>query len=266
MLRNNIISRSASIGLKFISTTALTSVNNTIEDNFIYDNEIGMSISGHVAGDYRYVNMNVTKNVVSQTGLGAHTGRSLGWAIDTQDYDTADISENFILLQTVPTNSQGLATTASPSYRNVSIHDNMFYAVNGNSITNTPYAAWTGNTIANNFILAVPGGSCAIQNTGAFTGIAFSNNRYSGTNAFCLNTTHTTLSAWNTASGETGSSMFTGTLVDPTRTVATYATSLGYASVDAFFQAATSMNQLNWDDKLTAPAINAYIKAGFKLN
>jgi hypothetical protein len=264
VLRDNILSRAGSMGLKFISEPGATnSTNNLIDNNFVYDNEIGMGISGNTTGNYRWMNSTITNNVISETGLSAHTGRGLGWSFNTQDTDVGEISYNYILHQTVATNSYGFDVDNSPTYRSVNIHHNTVYAVNGLGFTMSAAAAWSGNTVHDNIVAASPSGACGVNTMGSVTGTTWSNNRYSGVTPYCQNYSTVTQSAWNAATGDTGSSAFTGTFVDSTRTLETYAATLGYANVDALLTAAAAMDRYHWDTRLTAPAINVYIKAGF---
>ena len=185
--------------------------------------------------------------------------------MDLQDIDVGNISNNYILHQTIATNSAGLSVTGSPSFRNVTLQGNTFYAVGGGALKLAPRAIWEGISISNNFLLAPPTGACTVSNNGGFTGTTYSNNKYSGANSFCLGNTPVSLSTWVNSSGESPIAMFTGALIDPTRTLGTYARSLGYADAAAFLAASQQMHRYNWNPALTAPAVNAYIKAGFAL-
>ncbi len=60
---------------------------------------------------------------------------------------------------------------------------------------------------------------------------------------------------------DTGATTFTGTFVDPTRTLTTYAIENGYPTNDTFLRAAVqSQSRFNWNTVFTAKAINRYIK------
>lgn len=265
LITENLITRGSSMGIKVTADNPTNTTNLTIDNNFIYDNEIGLSISGNDHGNYRFNNITVTNNVISETGLGKHTERGVGWAMDTQDFDTGNISNNYILHQTAATNSHGLSTDASrsPSYRNVTIESNLFYAIKGAAFSNSPQPIWDSNIVANNLFIAPPSGSCTVNNTDNFKGMTYRDNKYSSTSSFCLNEKPKNLSTWLRASGEKGASIITSKFIDPTRTLETYASSLGFANVSAFLQASQQMNSFKWNTTLTAPAINAYIKAGF---
>jgi hypothetical protein len=101
------------------------------------------------------------------------------------------------------------------------------------------------------------------------TDFVTANNRY----ALAPGATQQVAGAYTTFSAffahfEGGSPTSTGpttvTYVDPSRDIASYHGSIGgTATLAAFETAVRAMSKDNWDDRLTAPAIVAYMKAGF---
>jgi hypothetical protein len=74
--------------------------------------------------------------------------------------------------------------------------------------------------------------------------------------------------AFSQAVNETGTKLEPAVrFPDPDRTIETYAKSLGLGSaLDAFMQAANNQSRAHWDPRLTAGAVNDYIRQGFGMS
>lgn len=76
-----------------------------------------------------------------------------------------------------------------------------------------------------------------------------------------------TVAEWSAGTGETGLTEARLNYVDPERGVETYMASLGRpATYEAFIDAATQQSKLAWRPELTAAAVNAYIRDGFRID
>ena len=50
---------------------------------------------------------------------------------------------------------------------------------------------------------------------------------------------------------------------NPDRTLDTYAASIGQGSAASFLYASRQLSDQNWQEQLTAPAVNSYVQGGF---
>ncbi|MEZ6233630.1 MAG: right-handed parallel beta-helix repeat-containing protein [Phycisphaerales bacterium] len=97
----------------------------------------------------------------------------------------------------------------------------------------------------------------------------FSGNQYTtGTPSgywFWINNSAMDIGAWRSASGETGAASVVPPFPDPDRTVETYWTDIiGEAGgFEEFMDRARTMSRGRWDRRMTAGAVNDYIRAGF---
>jgi len=273
-VRNNIITRGSSMGIK-LSAFAAGEGDRPIEDfaidnNFIYDGEIGVSAGGNGVGPYRFSNMRITNNVFSHVGRSNPTGRNFAWYLDLTDHNDSLVEGNYFLSQPWYTNAYGIkigedGTDRHNTHNQLVVRNNLFYGLRGPEIIVISKPTYGSVSVQQNTIVDTQFASCLIDHRGAFDKIAYANNRYLGTgsNWFCIDGAQRTLSQWQSASGEQSPSTFSQTFVDPDRTLDTYAQSLGYDDAEEYLDAAKKRSRLNWDDAFTAEAINAYIKAGF---
>ena len=121
---------------------------------------------------------------------------------------------------------------------------------------------WSNNIIAHPARLVGDGGAGLYVNAG-YTGNVVNNIFYDWYSPPLVNNGTTG------GSGDTGNVLDAGAsnsegYPDPTRTVGTYAGTLGLtATTDAFLAAARTQSKDNWNTALTASAVNDYIRAGF---
>jgi endoglucanase len=261
VLKDNLITRGSSMAIKTVADGVGDVNRMIIDNNFMYDGEIGISAGGNATGNYRYVDTVIKNNVFSEIGKSNNTNRSFSWGLDIQDHDRSLVENNYFLNQPWYTNSYGIEIS-SPSLRDVTIRSNTFYNINGNALAVSPKALWSNIKVTGNTFAAPVAGACLVKHSGSFTTVAYSNNQYSS-NALCVDSARQTLAQWKVSSGETTASQFVGAFSDPTRTLATYASSKGYSSVDAFLKAAQSQSRFAWNNDFTAKTINEYIKSGF---
>ena len=106
VIRENLSSRSSSIGMKFTSNpnkeTKVNTVNSSnilLQNNLIVEGEVGFSIGGNTNfnNGYRWDNILVTNNVLTNIGRTKPTNRNLAFNIEASDWDTGAICSNTIV-------------------------------------------------------------------------------------------------------------------------------------------------------------------------
>lgn len=260
----NLITRGSSMGIKTVAYGPAGAQRFLFQNNFLYDGEIGISAGGNVPGPYRYTDVTVRNNVFFEIGKSNNTQRNFSWALDLSDNDRTLVEKNYFLHQPWFTNSYGINISAS-TMRDVTVRANTFYNINGNAVRLTSQPDWSNIRVSGNRFVAPPSNACMINHTGSFGAVTYADNQYASEGAFCLGSQRQTLAQWRASSSETNAQVFSGIFVDPNRTLATYATSQGYASINAFLAASQTLSRLNWRPALTANAVNNYIRAGFAL-
>lgn len=278
-VRNNIITRGSSMGIKLSGfgpgeEDGRATINDfVIDNNFIFEGELGISAGGNGRAEYRFSDMRITDNVFSQVGRSNPTGRSLSWMLDISDHDTSVIEGNYFLSQPWFTNSFGIRvgedySDRANSARALVIRNNVFYGLQGPELIVWSKPSYVSVAVQSNTIIDTQFQSCLVDHRGAFTNISYSNNRYQGVGSgwFCVDGASRTLAQWRAASGESSATAFSQSFVAPNRTLDSYAKSIGFESDYAYIDSAKHRSRLNWDLKFTANAVNTYIKAGFATN
>jgi len=106
IIRNNILSRASSIGMKFTSNSSredginlIKAQNLIIDNNLVIEGEIGFSLGGNTDfnNGYRWKNINVLNNVFLNIGHSQPTNRALAWSIDANDWASGTILGNYML-------------------------------------------------------------------------------------------------------------------------------------------------------------------------
>jgi len=168
------------------------------------------------------------------------------------------------------TNSYGLSL-ADGSARNVTILDNLFYRLQNRGLVVHPSALHENIEVSANSFIDPDQGSRLIIQDGPFAGYTYADNRYfSSANEgawFDTEGGNVGVDEWVSASGETGAEQLASPpdFADPDRTIETYAESLQIgSSLEGYLSQARLQNRLRYYGELTAPAINAYIRAGFE--
>ena len=266
VVRNNIITRASSMGIKMRSDTTGDASNLLFENNLLAGGEIGISIGGNSDKLYRFTKIIIRNNVFSQIGLDNPTKRNFVWMLDVQDNNNTIVENNHFLHQPWYSNSYGIQIRGK-SGSDISVIRNIFYELKGRSILINASDNWNNITISNNTIIDQALGSCLIDHNGSFKNVHYRNNRYfssSKENWFCVEGRQQTLAEWKASSGETGNLLWSGTFPDPDRTVSTYAATLGFKNtLETFISNAKRQNRMRWNNKLSTEAVNNYIRAGF---
>lgn len=273
---NNIFSRASSMGNKFTSNTSsgtneIKSWDVLIDNNLYVEGEIGISLGGNDDQNNgpRWRNIHVTNNVMLHLGRSQPTLRTLGWGLDVKDWQGGLVSNNIFAHwgDAVLNNNyaiQAVGHTTDVAYRNnivynVSSASPLVYFLEGSihtGISFTDNELWTNHT--------GPLMSYALAGKGGFGGNYFYSKR-SPAKWFLINGVDSSLQQYKQVSGDGSSIAAQSNYVDPERTIETYLTSQGYPSdMNAFAERLKQQSKFNWSPALTAPAINDYIRAGFK--
>lgn len=265
VVRNNVIARASSMGIKMRSDVTGDADTLLFEDNFFVEGEIGMGIGGNSEEAHRFSNVTIRDNVFSQIGKTQPTDRPFAWMLDVSDVLTAVIDSNYFLHQPWHSNSYGISLGGT-STSDITVSNNLFYDLTARSLLVDSQSGWGNITVDANTFVDASHSSCLVDHRGDFSEVSYSNNSYfsgESTDWFCGEVAGN-LAGWETGAKETGASQWSETFSDPGRTIDTYADSLGMQpSLEAYLAVARNQSRLNWNQNLTAHAINTYIKAGF---
>lgn len=269
VIRDNILARASSIHIKMRSDTPGDMTGTVIDGNLFVEGEIGVSAGGNTEEEYRFVDTQITRNVMTDIGRSMPTGRTLAWAIDITDNDGLVVSDNLVLNNRHPdlTNGFGL-NIGGGSGRDYQIEDNLFWRLRGRAIRVYPNGNHQGIAITGNEIVDPDLGSALVEHRGGFAGYTYAGNRYfsnAGAGSwFSLgNDGDTDIAGWRTESGEDDAMQIA--LPDhEDRDLEGYAVEIGAGTtLDDLLELARGQNRLTWRDDLGAPAINAWIREGF---
>jgi hypothetical protein len=267
VVRGNLFLRASSIGNKYNSDGTGAFQNLLVENNFYIEGEVGISCGGNSNDALRFVDVTIRDNVLMHIGRTQPTNRGLAWYLDVQDWDGGTIANNLFLHQPMLDNSYGISLAGSTE-RNVSISGNVFYGIQEVSMDIDVSNSESNITVDSNELQDPTEGSRLIIQTGPFSNVAYTNNKYysnaSASAWFLTNGTSRSYSSWVTASGETGSSSGAIAYPAPGRNEVTYQASLGGTATFAAFVAEARLQAKNyWRPEYAAPAVNDYMRAGF---
>lgn len=266
----NIFARGSSIGTKFTGKDGTDSnVNVTIANNLYVDNEVGIAIGFNYTEDLRFRDITITENVILNMGLSRQTDRTLGWGMIIDSLNGATISSNYILNQTSSDVTLGQAFSLEGDQKDVSIINNVFYGlrytegIGIDTDTRKTNIVFSGNKIqiAQNAQYTIDSN---IDTTGkiTFAGNTYYSDKVDG-KQFRITGVEKTFAEWKTATGDT-STFEVYAFPDPTRNIERYMASIGEtATLDAFYEKCRKQDRYNWDMRLTASAVNSWIKIGF---
>ncbi|MAX52582.1 MAG: hypothetical protein CMH22_11430 [Methylophaga sp.] len=134
IIQNNLSSRSSSIGMKFASNSdkntnldSINSYNMLLKNNVVVEGEVGFSIGGNrdFNNGYRWDNIQVINNVLTNIGRTKPTNRSLAFNIDVNDWQSGVVCGN-----TVTDNAANISNTYGLSVaghsRDLTVKNNSF--------------------------------------------------------------------------------------------------------------------------------------------
>jgi len=267
VVRDNLILRASSIGLKMAANGTGASNDIVIENNVFAEGEIGISMGGNDDSDYRFTDAVVRDNVFTDIGRAQPTTRNLTWYIDIIDNDSTEVVGNLLVNQPDLGNERGIHVTGG-SQRAVRVHDNTIIGLRRRALQVDRAAGWDSVSFEDNTVVAEGSDECLVQVTGGFGGVSYSGGAYASDAAggtwFCVDGDRRTLAQWQTDSGESDATTADPTVPDPGRNLDRYAESLGLGSTLADFAAAArTLSRHAWRPELTAPAAANYLRAGF---
>ena len=154
VMRNNLISRSSSIGMKFTSNANNVTKINTIESsnilvdgNLLIEGEIGISLGGNTDynNGYRWDNIQVVNNVLSNIGRSRPTNRNISWGLGAFDWKSGNICGNLMMDQTIKDINNVYAIKVSGDIGDVSVHSNTIVNM---GILEEPYQNIVNNNLS----------------------------------------------------------------------------------------------------------------------
>ena len=266
-VRDNLILRASSIGIKMSSGGPGESTDIVIENNLFAEGEIGLSMGGNADTEYRFVDAQVLDNVFTDIGRAQPTTRTLTWYIDLIDNDGTLVSGNLLVNQPPLNNPYGIQLSGGTN-RDITIENNFLYGLLRRHVVVDAVSAWSNITVQNNTFVSETTDECLMSHAGGFGAFTYAGNAYaSGADSgtwFCVDGTRRSLAEWSTDSGETGATTAAVTPPDPGRNLDSYAADLGLGSTLAdFADAARQQSRHNWRPELTAATANNYIREGF---
>jgi hypothetical protein len=249
-----------------------------ITDNLFVEGEVGISMGGNLAGTYRFRDIAVRDNVMTDIGRTHPTNRSLAWYMDAFDWEVGDITGNLLIHQrdTSIANAYGINFSnydaGNGATDDVIVSGNIIANIRGGTGTGGSLVRFqngnitTGVVFQNNIVQSPTATSLASFTTGGFS--------FSGTNTywstavsnkfFVVNGSFTDLAGWQTATGDDGAITVVPTFPDANRDVEGYIQSLGLGTTfQDFIDAVYGQSRANWNPALTARAVNDWIREGF---
>lgn len=272
VIRNNIFMRASSIGNLLKSESNLGSINTTIDNNLYLDGEVGISITSEAdKGDLQWKNVSVINNVFSNIGRSQPTNRTLAWYTDFFGIDTGMVANNLLINQ-VNGALSGWGIRLPDYKKNFTLSGNVIYNLQNCSglVFEDMYGVnFSGITIQNNQIQIPTNSGYTVLSDYDLADTVFSGNQYYSDKAdgarFRLSGVDKTDAEWATATGD-NSTFSQASFTDPTRDVDTYMGSIGgTGTIDGFIAAVRAQDRYSWDSRLTADAINGWIRDGFDL-
>lgn len=272
--KNNILTRAASLCTKIISSGTANTSNVTVEDNLIIDGEVGISAGGDT-GNYRFTNMEIKDNVITNIDRDPPTERDIGWGLNIQAWDNGTLSGNLLLNWDNASITNTYAIEVTEVSRDVVIEDNIVYNFNPNGSSDYPdafmmqvHSNFSGSnmTFRRNLLqdASNSAGLIYFEAAGDESSWTFEDNKYySGVEGFIIGSTGYDFAGWVTQTGETGS-FGTYSFPDPTRSIEGYMTHIGrQATIDAFIEACRNQGRYSWDSSLAAASVNSWLRAGY---
>jgi hypothetical protein len=267
VVKNNLLLRASSMGLKMESAESDGAHGVVIENNLFAEGEIGLSMGGNGTSSYRFVDVLVKDNVFTDIGRSQPTQRGLAWYMEIQDNDNTEITGNLLVNAPMLNNSFGVKLMSNTN-RNVWVHDNLFYDLIVRSIDMENADAFSEVRVEQNTLVKSSNNACLLEHSGGFDQVLYAGNAYRSGGAentwFCIGSERLALDGWTSASGEEGAVVADLEAPEPGRNLDTYAEHLGIgSSIGDFAAAARQQSRFRYRAELTANAANNYIRGGF---
>ncbi|MCX4241174.1 right-handed parallel beta-helix repeat-containing protein [Paraliomyxa miuraensis] len=265
-VRDNLILRASSIGIKLSASGPGAASNIAIEGNVFAEGEIGISMGGNANTEHRFVDARIEGNVFTDIGRAQPTGRTLTWYIDIIDNDGTEIRDNLLVNQPDLGNAYGIHLTGG-SNRDVVIEGNFMHGLQRRAMFVDANASWSSLRVASNTMIADASENCLVAHNGPLGAFEYDANAYlspaSPDQWFCIDGTGYDLAGWSASAPETGPSEADAGGVE-VRNLDSYAGELGFdPSLPAFAEQARMQSRHDHRPELTAPAARAYIREGY---
>jgi len=269
-LKGNIFLRPSSMHNKFTANDGVASAGPiAVLNNLYVDGEIGISLGGNVDGEYRFKDIKIMDNVMTDMNLSRPTSRTIAWAIGIQDWDGGQVSNNYII-NTDHGNSY--AFSHSGTSRNVTIENNHVYNFKNISYVFKISGAKgdnVSNMVFSNNKFQVPSSykkiiSADYATTGkwTFTGNQYYSERLDNT-SFYYNQVAMSAAAWKTSSGD-NALIEQISLPANMPSVPEYMLSIGETgTLDAFIAKCRAQDRFSWDTRFTSEKVNAWIRSAY---
>jgi len=282
-IRGNLLLRDGSLNTKFTSLQKNGSVGAVIENNFIFESEIGISLkyqgtSAEPTDGSSFSGFNIRNNVLLQINRDNPTKRDIGWGIELRSLADSVISGNIFSDFSFTSNTCAIDLTGDTDASissGITIQNNLAYRIHDQAFLIEPKSHWSNIKVVDNTICDPNLGAAMIAQHGSFASVSYANNTYSATGSkpFMIgtltdgsNASGVTYDKWVSQSGETGSKTQTLTYPDPGRNLDTYVKTLSSSmTLDTFYTAIRTQSKANWHPEYMAATVNDYIRAGFAL-
>jgi len=281
VFKNNIFLRPSSIHNKWTANPPEEGIDEVMSSNLIMENnlyvggEIGISAGGN--DDYntgaRWRNISIVDNIMLAIGRDQPTNRNLGWYIDTVDWEGGEVCGNYLL------NNDNIAVQNINAIKinghssDMTISKNLIYGLKMTDSSAKNGAITIDGAPKNN--IKVRDNDIQLSDSKMVPVIAhaigsasFSYNTYFSDadedNWFRVDGKSYSYNDWVTLTGDSGSTNQQHTFLSPERSFETYLSSIGLSpDIDSFIEAVADLPVRNWDSRLSAARINAYIREGY---
>ncbi len=263
-VRENLVLRASSIGIK-MSSSGLAAANEIlIEGNVFAEGEIGISMGGNADTEFRFANATVRDNVFTDIGRSQPTGRGLSWYIDILDNDGVQILDNLLVNQPELSNPYGIHVGGG-SNRDVVIENNFMHGLQRRALLVDASNAWSSLRVEANTLIGDADEDCLVDHDGSLDAFDYASNRYFSpaeqSGWFCLDGARLGLALWGAV--ESGPAQAEDTEVE-IRNLDSYATELGLgSSLAEFADEARTQSRHRYRPELTAVQAGAYIQEGY---
>ncbi|PIB38428.1 hypothetical protein [Maribacter sp. 4G9] len=279
VVQGNFFLRGSSAGNKWRSDTEGNSHNVLINNNLFFDNEVSLSIGGNASDSYRFQNFEVINNVITDMGLSRPTNRELGWGIDFNDVLNGIVDNNIITRQENPevttVYAMAVYATAGSEASALQINNNIVHNISANPATTPNWGSGMvrmgGDLIDvqfedNQFYFNRERSGTLI--TYFSTDVNFGGNQYFSVleddRWFAFNDAFMSLEAWQNEVEMGAALLDVSQWPNPDRNIDSYSSAIGLGSTNEdFIDALYQQSRNNWDSRLSAPVVNAWIRAGF---
>jgi hypothetical protein len=271
--RGNIFLRPSSIGTKWTANSGPASASNiVIDDNLYVDCEVGIGIGGNDREHpYRFKNVRLTNNVITDLGRSRPTNRALGWCIDVDDWDGGEVARNLCIRQNNPELKLTRGLFVDGTTRNVLVRDNVIFGLSSNKplVVLTDGSTKENVTFVDNVIEGVSPTSALFEIIGSAQNYVFQNNSLYSTAKpsrwFKIDGKGADFQAWTEKTGASDTNVKVS-FPDSSRSIEAYQRTLGGpATMDAFIEEVRKQSKYSWRSAYTASEVNAWIRAGFGL-